>query len=173
MAVITSLQRAVSSRHGSASYSKDLTCVCGWVGTACCSLSHVRGAFKRIHMYQPRQLEAFDAQRKSTTLRLERSCRFMNRCVATHSGAHSHYHGASSSHWALSQLYPRSSEHTSRHLYKAETLCGCCNRGPSASFYQPKPVSWITSYLCARLTIQRYGRMPLPLCDVTVYTAQP
>ena len=86
MAVITSLQRAVSSRHGSASYSKDLTCVCGWVGTACCSLSHVRGAFKRIHMYQPRQLEAFDAQRKSTTLRLERSlrsCRFMNRCVAT------------------------------------------------------------------------------------------
>ena len=94
MAVITSLQRAVSSRHGSASYSKDLTCVCGWVGTACCSLSHVRGAFKRIHMYQPRQLEAFDAQRKSTTLRLERSlrsCRFMNRCVATHSGAHSHY----------------------------------------------------------------------------------
>ena len=61
------------SRHGSASYSKDLTCVCGWVGTACCSLSHVRGAFKRIHMYQPRQLEAFDAQRKSTTLRLERS----------------------------------------------------------------------------------------------------
>ena len=186
MAVITSLQRAVSSRHGSASYSKDLTCVCGWVGTACCSLSHDRGAFKRIHMYQPRQLEAFDAQRKSTTLRLERSlrsCRFMNRCVATHSGAHSHYQaegpvvvkgaGASSSHWALSQLYPRSSEHTSRHLYKAETLCGCCNRGPSASFYQPKPVSWIASYLCARLTIQRYGRMPLPLCDVTVYTAQP
>ena len=128
----------------------------------------------------PDSLKHLYAQRKSTTLRLERSLSAVsaNRCVATHSGAHSHYQaegpvvvkgaGASSSHWALSQLYPRSSEHTSRHLYKAETLCGCCYRGPSASFYQPKPVSWIASYLCARLTIQRYGRMPLPLCDVTV-----